>query len=87
MTVLPITIAPAASSARTGSDERSGTRPRKSAEPFSVGMPAVSKMSFTPTGTPWSSPRESSASRSRASRRARSGSSQANAWSTASVAA
>jgi len=52
VTVLPMTIAPAASSARTTSDDRAGTRPRKSAEPFSVGMPAVSKMSFTPTGTP-----------------------------------
>src|SRR2546428_7348266 len=48
VTVLPITIAPARSRASATADERSGTRPAKGSLPFSVGMPAVSKMSFTP---------------------------------------
>src|SRR4026207_348889 len=46
VTVFPSTIAPAASAARTAGQVSCGTRPAKSALPFSVGMPAVSKMSF-----------------------------------------
>src|SRR5439155_236660 len=50
--VLPRTIAPADSAARTTAALFSGTRPLNSALPFSVGRPAVSKMSFTPMGMP-----------------------------------
>src|SRR4030095_9534190 len=48
--------APAARSIDTTVASRAGVRPAWSTDPFSVGMSAVSMMSFTPTGTPWSGP-------------------------------
>jgi hypothetical protein len=56
VTVLPMTIAPAARSRLTTLASRDGVRPACKTEPFSVGMSAVSMMSFTPTGIPCSAP-------------------------------
>jgi hypothetical protein len=60
--------------------DRLGTRPRKSAEPRSVGMPAVSITSLIPTHRPCSGPGRAEAD----SRSARSRSSQAKARTTGS---
>ena len=82
--------APAARSIDTTVASRAGVRPAWSTDPFSVGMSAVSMMSFTPTGTPWSGPsgrpdsRYSSAAVACA--RARSGSRKAQAWTSGSTA-
>jgi len=51
VTVFPTMIAPAARRFRTTSASLSAIRPAYSALPRSAGAPAVSKMSFTPTGT------------------------------------
>src|SRR5205085_5897695 len=51
VTVFPTTTAPAARRFRTTSASLSAIRPAYSALPRSAGAPAVSKMSFTPTGT------------------------------------
>src|SRR5499427_10186834 len=80
VTVLPTTTPPAASILATAVAERPGTRPRKSAEPRSVGMPAVSITSLLPTPRPRSAPGGAAAE----DRRARSRSSQAKARTAAS---
>ena len=78
VTVLPRMTAPALRRAATHVASRSGRRPLKMGEPFSVGISAVSKMSLTPIGTPCSAPEASpaakAASASRACARASSGS-------------
>src|SRR5438445_12045833 len=56
VTVLPMIRAPAPRSRAITAASRDGVRPACSGEPFSVGMSAVSMMSFTPIGTPWSGP-------------------------------
>ena len=56
VTVLPMTIAPAARNLCTMTASRSGLRPAKISAPNSVGMSAVSMMSLTATGKPWSGP-------------------------------
>ena len=56
VTVLPMTIAPAARSRSVTAASRDGVRPACSTDPFSVGMSAVSMMSLRPTGTPCSAP-------------------------------
>src|SRR5262249_19612134 len=89
VTVFPMITAPAARSMATTAASREGVRPAWSTEPFSVGMSAVSMMSFTPTGTPWSGPigrparRRSSAARAWAI--AWSGSRNAHAWTSGST--
>ena len=83
--VFPTITAPAARRLRTTAASVSGTRSRNRALPHSVGTPAVSKMSLTPTGTPESAPR-SPATRSPVSMRsAASASKRANAWMRGSV--
>src|SRR5262245_48112456 len=71
---LPIGTAPASLSRWTTSASSVGTLSRKNDDPCVVRTPAVSKMSFNPTGTPWSGPRQrpdlSSASARRAASRA-----------------
>ena len=81
VTVFPSVYAPRRSSAVTTSADSSGTRPRSSAVPHSVGMPAVSMMSLTPIGTPCNGEDETSpvSSAAIARRRALSSSSHANA--------
>ncbi len=56
VTVLPMMTAPAPRSIATTLASRDGVRPAWSAEPFSVGMSAVSMMSLMPTGTPCKRP-------------------------------
>src|SRR5438067_4235786 len=56
VTVLPMITAPAARSFATTAASARGVRPLCSSVPFSVGMSAVSMMSFTPTGMPQSAP-------------------------------
>src|SRR5919197_4801900 len=56
VTVLPMITAPAARSFATTAASVRGVRPLCSTVPFSVGMSAVSMMSFTPTGMPQSAP-------------------------------
>jgi hypothetical protein len=56
VTVLPMITAPAARSRSTTAASREGVRPACNTDPFSVGMSPVSMMSFSPTGTPCSSP-------------------------------
>src|SRR6266850_3110086 len=56
VTVLPRITAPAARSIATTAASFRGVRPLCSTVPFSVGMSAVSMMSFKPTGTPLSGP-------------------------------
>src|SRR2546428_10577900 len=56
VTVLPMMTAPAARSCVTTAASRDGVRPAWIGEPFSVGMSAVSMMSLTAIGTPWSGP-------------------------------
>ena len=84
VTVFPMITAPAARSIAITAASREGVRPACSTEPFSVGMSAVSKMSLTPTGTPWRGPvaRPSllQASAARACARACSGSRNVHAW-------
>ena len=91
VTVFPSTIAPAASAALTAGHVTSGTRPANSALPFSVGIPAVSKMSLTPIGMPSSGPtvppERRRSSEAVASRCARAASSQTKAWICGSVSA
>lgn len=74
VTVLPRMTAPASRSRATHAASLSGRRPAKMGEPCSVGKSAVSKMSFTPIGTPCSGPTPrpdlSSSSRARAWARA-----------------
>src|SRR5262245_6268907 len=67
---LPIGTAPASRSRRTASASSAGTLSRKNDEPWVVRTPAVSKMSFTPIGTPWSGPRQRPAASSASARRA-----------------
>ena len=55
-TVLPMMIAPAAFSFATITASSFGTRPESSGVPFSVGMCAVSIMSFKPIGIPCNGP-------------------------------
>src|SRR5215813_1424458 len=50
VTVFPMTMAPAARSIVVTAASRDGVRPRHNADPYSVGMSAVSMMSFSPTG-------------------------------------
>src|SRR5439155_34256 len=70
VTVLPRMIAPAARRRATAAASAPGRVWAKGLAPPVVGMPATSKMSFTPTGTPCSGPRSfparASARRSRA---------------------
>ena len=56
VTVLPRMTAPAARRCETHAASFKGRRPAKIGEPFSVGKSVVSKMSFTPIGTPCSGP-------------------------------
>jgi hypothetical protein len=56
VTVLPRMTAPAARSRAMHTASFTGRRPAKMGEPFSVAKSAVSKMSFTPIGTPCSGP-------------------------------
>ena len=56
VTVLPMITAPAARSRSTTAASREGVRPACSTDPFSVGISAVSMMSFNPTGTPCNPP-------------------------------
>src|SRR5919198_590826 len=56
VTVLPMITAPAARRRATTAASVRGVRPLCSTVPFSVGMSAVSMMSFTPTGMPQSAP-------------------------------
>src|SRR5262245_45447653 len=83
VTVLPSTIAPAARIRATAAASALGRVWANERAPPVVGMPATSKMSFTPTGTPWRLPRNrparASASRSRATARAPSASTCAHA--------
>ncbi len=81
--VLPRMTAPAARSRATAPQSRVGRVWANSRAPAVVGIPATSKMSLMPTGTPCSGPRERpavvSASRSRAAARAPSASRWAHA--------
>ncbi len=56
VTVLPMITAPAARSRSTTAASRDGVRPACRTDPFSVGMSAVSMMSFSPIGTPCNPP-------------------------------
>src|SRR5437867_13114730 len=83
VTVLPSTIAPAARMRATAAASALGRVCAKGRAPPVVGIPATSKISFTPTGTPCSGPQSrparASASRSRATARAPSASTWAHA--------
>ena len=89
LTVLPRITAPAARNRATTVASRAGVRPACSTLPSSVGMSAVSMMSFTPTGMPCSGPvaRPSERSRSRAQAWARAcfSSRYCQAWTAGSV--
>ena len=91
VTVLPRISAPAAFSRATTKASSRGTRPASSAVPFSVGIRAVSMMSLSPTGTPCSGPIGRPVARCASSAlawaRTCSGSNQAQARSSGSVAA
>src|SRR5262245_9418835 len=91
VTVLPSTIAPAARIRATAAASTPGRVWANARAPPVVGIPATSKMSFTPTGTPWSGPRRrparASAWRSRAVASAPSASTWAHASSAPSSAA
>jgi hypothetical protein len=50
------TTAPASRSRRTCVASRAGTYPASDSDPAVVWRPAVSKLSFTTTGTQWSAP-------------------------------
>lgn len=54
--VFPSSTAPAWLNSSTTAASRSPFRPAYSGEPYSVAIPRVSKMSFTPNGTPLSNP-------------------------------
>ena len=56
VTVLPMMIAPAALNMLATAASLDGVLPACNTDPFSVGISAVSMMSFNPTGTPCSGP-------------------------------
>ena len=58
MVSLPTSTAPAACRRRVTSASSAGTRSRKNPAPAVVTMPAVSMLSFSPTGSPCSGPSE-----------------------------
>ena len=75
--VLPMRMAPASRSRRTGTASSAGTWSAKISEPIVVRMPLVNSRSLTENGTPWSGPTASPAISVASARRAASRASSA----------